>query len=262
MPFTPLTKSKLKQFERIREKKFRQSSKLFPIEGIHLLEEFLKSKFQAAWVVVDSSFEKEYPRWAGILRKDYAPITFQATRPELNKISDTEHPQGIVVAVHKVSSPESLLFDPTARDLIVVLDGISDPGNLGTIMRSADWFGVRKIVLSESCVEVHNPKVVRASMGSIFRMACFESINIAYFLEKIKLQNYVVCGATTAGTRLEAVPEKSVLVIGSESHGISEALRGLCDREIKIPKYGHGESLNAAVACSILLYEFARSSLR
>ncbi len=261
MPFIPITKNKLKQCALILDKKYRHGSKLFPIEGIHLFEEFLKSGFEAEWIAVDPSFEREHPQLADRIRKRFSSITFRTTQQEFKKISDTEHAQGIAAAIHQKPPDENEVPRRASRELIVVLDKISDPGNLGTILRSADWFGVKKIILSASCVEVYNPKVIRASMGSIFRVACYERMNLPDFLREIRSQSHEVYSASPGGQTLNeaGLSVKSVLVIGNESHGISEDLRAFCDHEIKIPQHGGGESLNAAVACSILLYAFSKS---
>jgi TrmH family RNA methyltransferase len=259
MPFAALTKNKLKSFSRVLDKKFRQSENLFLIEGIHLIQEFLQSGFEAEWIVVGPQFVQEHAALSDMLMKKFSAITCQASHSDFRKLSDTENPEGIAAAVRngkKIWHDENI-----NKDLIVAVDRISDPGNLGTILRTADWFGVKKILLSESCVEVYNPKVVRAGMGSIFHVACYEHTVLREKLAHLKDQGYRIYGASSKhGHALAdtAIEKKSVIVVGNESHGLSPEVQGLCDVGIKIAQVGHGESLNAAVACGILLHEFSK----
>jgi TrmH family RNA methyltransferase len=261
MSFAIPTKNNVKQFSAVLDKKFRQTHRLFQIEGIHLFEEFLKSSLEAEWIVVDSDFTNKHPQLTTLLKKQFPKITFQATPPDFKKLSDTEHSQGVVAAIRQGRQDPNSLYDSTKKEVIVALDGIADPGNLGTILRSAEWFGVKKIILNASCVEVHNPKVVRASMGSLFRLLCFERMDLPKTIEKLKSNNYTIYAASANGEEISSTAaEKSVLVIGNEAHGISDKIRS--DHKIGIRGSGKAESLNAAVACSILLYEFSRSMNR
>lgn len=140
------------------------------------------------------------------------------------------------------------------EEFILALDGISDPGNLGTIIRTADWFGVRSLLLSNDCVELFNPKTVQSTMGSIFRMNV-HSVEISSVLKSYKDNGYVIIGAALDGEDAfsYSFPPKAILVIGSESHGIRKDVIDILSDRITIPGGGNAESLNAAVACSILL---------
>lgn len=257
--FERVTKNKLQYFSSILDKKERLATGLFQIEGIHLFEEFMKSGFQADWIVVHTNFIERHPQLANAIKNKFETITFQANSVEFNKLSDTENSQGIVAGIHKKET-SGHSFSSGKKEIIIALDRISDPGNLGTIIRSADWFGIQKIVLGESCVEAYNPKVVRATMGSIFRVSC-QVRNLASFIPESHTMHYRSYATTLdplSGEAVGKIATSSVLVIGNEAHGISEDIKQLCSQEIRIPRYGGAESLNAATACSILMYEFSK----
>ncbi|KAB2880397.1 RNA methyltransferase [bacterium] len=261
--FERITKNKLQYFSSVLDKKKRQVSGLFHIEGIHLFEEFLKSGFKAEWIVLHTDFISQHPQLANTIWNKFSAITFQANAAEFRKISDTENAQGIAAGIYQKKNNE-IDFSTTTKDIIVALDQINDPGNLGTILRSADWFGINKIVLSKSSVDIYNPKVVRASMGSIFRVSC-QSLDLPQFLMQAKEKNYSIFAASidpNAPADFEKTNTSNVIVIGNEAHGISEPIKRLCSHEIRIPKFGHAESLNAATASAILMYEFSKQRYR
>jgi TrmH family RNA methyltransferase len=144
---------------------------------------------------------------------------------------------------------------------ILVLDGIRDPGNLGTIVRTADWFGISEIICSDDCVDLFNPKTVQATMGSLFR------VNVLYYDLPKAMQNLrryhplkPILGATLQGENVYRVilPEHAFVVMGSESHGIRPEVKKYVTKEIKIPQFGGGESLNVATAAAVLCSEFKR----
>jgi TrmH family RNA methyltransferase len=131
---------------------------------------------------------------------------------------------------------------------------------MGTIIRSADWFGIDKLILSKNCADIYNPKVIRASMGSIFRVTCMMH-DLEEFLSFAKKKHYATYAASVDERAVnldQKIEGSSVLVVGNEARGISENVKNICEYKIKIPGYGKAESLNAAVACGILMYEFSR----
>lgn len=252
-----LTKNKLKQFARIQDKSFRRESGLFLIEGIHAMEELLANGYQPVWITVESRFESAHPALTTTLASRFPNTMWSCSKVEFGRLSQTESSQGIVAAVPK-RKPQ---HPPPPCQLMIALDGISDPGNLGTILRSADWFGVETILMNTSCVELHNPKVVRTTMGSIFRLNCIEGVDLAAELTNLKASGYEILGASSdqGAAPLRSIPVRpTVLVIGSESHGLSRDVRSACSQLTRIERIGAGESLNAAVATSILLYEITR----
>lgn len=257
--FERLTRNRLQHFASVLNKKHRHATGLFHIEGLHLFDEFLKSGFEADWIVVHTDFIKQHPVLANTIKNKFPSITFQANSAEFKKVSDTTNAQGIAAGIHQKRLKEPV-FSSSRGDLIVALDHVSDPGNVGAIIRSADWFGIRNVILSPSCADVYNPKAIRASMGSIFRVTCLV-MELSQFLAEAKEHRYRTYAAALDPQASELKVEMNsscVVVIGNEAHGISEEIRQICSHRIKIPKYGLAESLNAAMAGSILMYEFSK----
>ncbi|NNM15478.1 MAG: RNA methyltransferase, partial [Bacteroidia bacterium] len=178
-------------------------------------------------------------------------IRIVAGAKDMERISSLKTAPEVIAIVHQF---EEKGIDGNA-EIIIALDSINDPGNFGTIIRTCDWFGVTQIICSENCVELYNPKVIQASMGSVFR------VNIHYASLGTELHNlknghsYKVLLADAKGSQAidNSNKEKKILLMGSESHGVSEELYALADEKIAIPKYGEAESLNVAIANAILL---------
>ena len=173
----------------------------------------------------------------------------------LEKTVSTVHSQGIAAATRK---PVWDLDEILNRDerLIVALDGIADPGNLGTIVRTCAWFGVSAILLGPGCVSIYNDKVIRSTVGAIFRIPCIERVDLAHHLGFLRRRGYLVLALDTEGDNLleiELKRKRVVFVIGSEAKGIRSEVQQTADKRVTIPKFGAGESLNAAIATGIAL---------
>ncbi|MBR9859517.1 RNA methyltransferase [bacterium] len=230
-----LSKSKLKQYQQLHSKKFRQKYGLFLVEGIKSCKELLNSK---------------WPVDAILCRKDFDPqehdiqldrIEF-IEEIEFDKISTLKTTQGIIV-VAKIHRPEVENSEWT-----LALDAITDPGNLGTILRIADWYGIRTVICGEGSVDLYNSKVIQASMGSFLRVAV-EYQNLYYYLK-----NKNVFAAVLDGQNIRSLPKQSggVILIGNEADGISQdLLQSVRHTPITIPGGQKTESLNAAVATAI-----------
>lgn len=239
-----LTNSQLKHFQSLKLKKYRQNYAEFLVEGHKLVTEALLEMAPVQHIIAT-------PAWIDAHQHTVfnSVSILAASEKELAKISTLTTPPP-VMAVLKIReiSVESIDF---RHQWSLVLDGISDPGNLGTIIRSADWFGVRNIVCSEQCVELYNPKVIQSTMGSLFRMKVIYT-SLPEFLAEQTMPKYA---ATLNGENIHTVhwEKEGFIVTGSESHGISEEVLAVCDKQITIPGPGNAESLNAAVATSIIL---------
>ena len=240
-----ISKSQQKLINSLKLKKNRIKTELFVAEGEKVVKELLNSK-----LVVDSVFcLSEYID----LFNKFSSNVFEVNEKELSKISNLKSPNK-VLAVFKTPSFEDISeIENGGKGLILALDNIRDPGNLGTIIRLADWFGVRKIICSTETVDAFNPKVVMATMGSISR------VNIEYcnLSEKLESINSPIYGAFLGGENIykKAFKEDAVLVIGNESNGISEDIEKHINSKITIPQFGkvqETESLNASVATAIL----------
>lgn len=261
MKFQTLSASSLKTFRQIREKRYRKTHNLFLIEGLRLFEESMKTSIPPAWIATTDAFLKKNSALNSLLKHFHADRTFIASEDQLHQLCDTEQPQGIVAAIPYRPLIAGDIQSETADSPVIALDRISDPGNVGTICRCADWFGVSRIVMNPACVEWHNPKAVRSSMGSVFRVRGYENIHLPEFLAGMRERGYATYAATIdpGSSSVFGTPtKKSVLVIGSEAHGLDEDIVNACEHKIHIPRYGEAESLNAAMACAILLNDLVK----
>lgn len=243
-----LSESQLKKIQSLKLKKFRQKYSEFLIEGDKLVLEALQLKTNLQYVVATRDWITNH---SSLFSADISLI--EALPHQIKKISAlSTAPE--VIAVIKI--PPSLNNVEINTGWILALDNINDPGNLGTIIRTAEWFGINTILCSEECVDCYNGKTVQASMGSILRMHIIYTPLKEKLLE-LQLPVYAACLHGESLTTI-AFPETGVLIIGSESHGISEAILQISNYTITIPGSGNSESLNAAVACGILLAEINR----
>jgi TrmH family RNA methyltransferase len=178
------------------------------------------------------------------------------TEKELSQLSDSVTAQGVVAIVSKKLFLLDSSITKKKKSLLVALDQINDPGNLGTIIRTCDWFSVDALLVSNNSVELFSPKVVRATMGSLFHFPIITEVDLNDSLRQLKQENYSIITATLdAPTKLPEFhfPEKTVLVFGNEAHGISAEIMNYADDSLSIKKYGKAESLNVAMACGIFL---------
>lgn len=176
-------------------------------------------------------------------------------------ITDVLNPQGILAVVEKKSKTNMIDYN---QDIILVLDGIQDPGNIGTILRTVDSIGLKQIILSDKCADIYNPKVVRSTMGAIFRVNAIESNDLIETLNEIKKNNFeIVSTDLKTEHNIYDIDYKNIaIVIGNEANGVSEEILKISDKKIKIPMLGKTESLNASVATGIILYEYVRRKIK
>ncbi|MCR5774534.1 MAG: RNA methyltransferase [Lachnospiraceae bacterium] len=169
------------------------------------------------------------------------------------RLADTRHPQGIL-AVVKQKHYE--LKDLTGGSLYIILETIQDPGNLGTIIRTAEAAGVSAVIMNKGCVDIYSPKVVRSTMGSIFRVPFIYSDDLTGTIRQLKEDGIVIYAADLSGTDMyeTAFSERKAYVIGNEANGVSSDMISLADRIVKIPMEGQVDSLNAAVSAAVLMY--------
>ncbi|GAL63486.1 TrmH family RNA methyltransferase [Algibacter lectus] len=238
-----LSKSQIKLITSLKQKKYRQDLGFFVVEGVKTIKELLASNLELHALYTTESFN--------IDAKDEVLIS----ETDLKRISFLKTPN-TALAVFKI--PEQTPVE--TKGLIVALDDVRDPGNLGTIIRLCDWFGIKQLVCSKATVDCFNPKVIQATMGSITR------VNISYVdLETfLKDTDLPVFGAFMDGENVykKQLPQHGVLVMGNEANGVSKAVEALITEKISIPRFGDlqaTESLNVATATSILISEFRRN---
>lgn len=237
----------------LQQKKYRKEFQEFVVEGVKGVEEAINSDVEVILLVVEGSQrdEKEFAELIALAEKHDVPVEF-CGRGDVDSIKSTDTFPGVLAVV---AQDEMSLKDMTDGP-IVVLDKINDPGNLGTIIRTADWFGIKQIILSEDCVDVYNPKVVRSTMGSLFHVNIFKSEHIDTALTKLKEEHsYIINALDMKGDSISKLKSKknNVYLFGSESHGVRAELDELIDNRYTIPGKGDAESLNVAVAVGILM---------
>lgn len=236
---------KFKHFRTLLTKKGRDESGEYMVEGIKCVTEAIMSeKSKVSAVILRDDLDFDVP--SGDFQVYVMPPALA------DRLSDTKTPPGVFAVIKKNTATP--VFNPCGA--YVYCDRISDPGNLGTIIRTADSAGFDGVLLSPECVEVHNPKTVRSCMGSFFHIEVFENIT-KEILESFPAKIYGgILSGETIDYREADYSGGIIIAVGNESCGISESIKEIC-RPVKIPIYGKAESLNAAVAASILIYEAA-----
>jgi RNA methyltransferase, TrmH family len=244
-----------KHIKKLHQKKFRKEFHEFFVEGIKGVSEAINSGIEIPIIIIDNKRKDQLLIQKIIKQAEKEEIeVLYAYEKDIKEIKSTEVFPGVLAIVDR---PDFNLDDFSFDNNIIALDGISDPGNLGTIIRTADWFGIENIIIGNGCVDPFNEKVVRSTMGSIFHVNIFESKNLAGTLETIKSEKkYNLIGLTLQGEEIaekELKNSKQMFVFGSESHGISSEVEQLLDIQYKIKGKGKAESLNVAVAAGIVM---------
>lgn len=239
-----ISKNQYKLIASLSQKKYRIKHQLFIAEGVKIVNELLHSSF-----TLDTLFATDAYTQATITTK-----IVRISQDELQKISNLKTPNK-VLGLFKIPEEESL----TKNGFILALDALNDPGNFGTIVRLADWFGVSQIVCSTDTVDCYNPKVIQASMGSLSRVS-IKYLDLHKYLEDSILPAFI---ADMGGESVyeKSLPKEAILIMGNEANGVSETVKSLVKNTISIPRFGvhqQTESLNVATATAILLSEFKR----
>lgn len=247
-----LTNSQIKHILSLKQKKFRIEHQQFVVEGVKVVKELLSSPYKVDALYVLGELADELAAASSV-------VPTIITEMQLQKISNLDTPNN-VLAVASIPEP-SYAFHQFNTKLILALDSINDPGNLGTIIRTAAWFGIDTIICSPNTTDAWNPKAVQASMGALFRT------NVVYADMKKVVEEYnsadvPVYATTLNGTDIykATLSPNGLIVIGSESHGVSPELLALIDKKLLIPSFSSGaaESLNASVAAGVVCSEFRR----
>lgn len=242
---TLLTHAQSSSYRALKRSKIRKQEGLFLLEGIRLCEEAFNSNLEIIACITSKNFDRiEIPQ--GIQRFDATPV-------QIEQIADSKSPQGIICIARIPDPPQPPVVDKTK--ILLVLDRISDPGNMGTIFRSALWFGITDILLGPDCVDPYSPKVVRGSMGAIGTLRLHTSDDLQSSVKSWKTEGGEVAALHMEGISLRGFKNDKplFLVVGSEAHGVDEKLLEL-STPISIEQVGAGESLNAAMATGIALY--------
>ena len=237
----------IKQINSLKQKKYRDKEGLFIVEGERLISEC----------------SPEYV----LAREDYAGSldgferVYTASEALFDKISDTVSPQGIL-GVCKIPENDINDFDGKEKAFVVILERVADPGNLGTIIRTADAAGADAVILSEGCADPYNLKTIRSTMGSIFHLPVYRNVDLKEFLKNTKIKTFAAHLKGTKSCYDTDMTESVGIIIGNEANGISDEISSLADELVKIPMPGRAESMNAAVAAGVMIYEAVRQRMR
>lgn len=248
----------IKKAQQLKQKKYRQSEGLFLLEGIRLLEEFCLSDWEGLYGLYVKPLSERGELLLQSL-KNKGLTLYETTLDLLKKVSDTENPQGFVVVARQQT--QKLTPDLAQASLLILLDGLQDPGNVGTLIRTADAAGIGGVILHRSA-DLYNSKTIRACMGSLFHIPILEIQETSEMVEWLKEQEFTLYATSLGKSSLPYdqanYSKRCALVLGSEGHGVSQALLAEAQSSLHIPLYGQAESLNVAVAGGILMYEAVR----
>jgi len=249
-----LQNSTQRKINKLKQKKYRQQSGEFLVEGVKGVGEAIQSEAEVVLIVIEEKRKSEL-EFSKIVKQAHVNnimVEFCA-QSDIGKIKTVDTFPGILAIVEKT---ECDLEEITGNN-IICLDNINDPGNLGTIIRTANWFGIETVILSKNCVDLYNPKVVRSTMGSIFKVKVLVDQDLPIILKMLKKEKkYQLAGLVmTKGEDILKIDNKTktAYVLGSESHGISEHIENLLDKRYTIKGKGDAESLNVAISAGILM---------
>lgn len=254
----------IKHIKKLKDKKYRDESNEYIVEGIKLIEEAIKENAPIKQIVICEENEKTNAITKNLMYEISKYECVYVTKQVFNSITQVVAPQGIFAIVSKTfgDTLQKSLIDYT-QDVIVALDDIQDPGNLGTILRTIDSCGLKQILVSKGTVDSYNPKVVRSTMGAIFRINIVECDDLIKAIKEARKHHFKlqVTSLDAEQTIYDVDYKKKVIVIGNEANGVSKKIQDIADERVKIPMIGKTESLNASVAAGIVLYEYTRQKL-
>jgi TrmH family RNA methyltransferase len=250
--------SRLRYLQRLTQKKYREEEEKFLIEGPLLIQEALESDWEVSEILLTDEFLRKEAASNIIKSAERKNVAIRKlSEKDLKKLSDTVTSQGIIGVVERRRVTLNEFWRTSqGQSIVVALDDISDPGNVGTILRTCDWFNIQGMLLSKNAVELFSPKVVRASMGAIFHLPIIEGVDLPEVLQTAKQYGFkVIVTSLDRGKQLQSVtfPEKSIVILGNEAHGVSTAVLSEADELLTIPRFGKAESLNVAIACGVIL---------
>ncbi len=259
----------IKHVKKLKEKKYRQEYNEYVIEGINLIKEAIQENADIKTIFIcDGCMNTEELERELVYKIANLNIVYVEEKV-FNTITDVETPQGILAVVGKAENKSKKDNKDEGKeinykeDLIVVLDGVQDPGNLGTILRTIDSCNLSQVIVSKKTADAYNPKVVRSTMGAIFRVNVIESNDLIETFKELRKHKYEILATSLEESKsiYDIDFKKKVIVIGNEANGVSKEVLDAVDGKIKIPMLGKTESLNASVATGVVLYEYVRQKI-
>lgn len=247
----------IKHVKKLKDKKYRDIANEYVIEGIKLVGEAIQEKAPIKQIILCDDCERNAAIPKDVMYEIAKYECVYVTEKIFRYLSEVEAPQGILAIIEKSNQDTEIDY---TQDIIVALDDIQDPGNLGTILRTVDSIGLTQILVSKGTADAYNPKVVRSTMGAIFRVKIIECEDLRQTLKEIKKHKFkiVVSSLQTENTIYDIQYNKKVIIIGNEANGVKKEIQDIADEKVKIPMIGKTESLNASVATGIILYEYVR----
>ena len=238
----------IKEIIKLKDKKFRENSYL--VEGIKQVREAIKENAKIEKIVISEDFENKDAF------KDFECI--EVSTKIFRHMTDTKTPQGVLAVVAKNKNKEI----DYSKDFLIILDNIQDPGNLGTIIRTADSCDLGQVIVSTDTVDSYSPKVIRSTMGSSFRINVIER-NLVETIKEIKENGFeiVVTSLQTDKSIYDLEYSKKAIIIGNEANGVRDEIMKEADLAVKIPMLGKTESLNASIAAGVMMYEYSRQKI-
>lgn len=250
----------VKKVKKLKEKKYRDEENAFIVEGIKMVEEAIDENAKIQLIVICEECINNGTLNKEIMYKIAKHECIYVTEKIFNLLTDVKTPQGILAVIGKKGKNTEIDY---SKDIIIALDGIQDPGNLGTILRTVDSIGLNQIIVSKGTADAFNSKVVRSTMGAIFRIKIIEVENLAQAIKEMRKHHFklMVTSLQTKNSIYDIDFYKKIIVIGNEANGVSKEIQDMADEKAKIPMLGRTESLNASVAAGVVMYEYVRQKL-
>ena len=250
----------IKHIRKLKDKKYRDESNEYVVEGVKLVEEAVNENAKIKQIIVceDTTRTFEIPKHIMLEIAKYECI--YVSDKIFNIITQVTNPQGIMAIIEKNAQDTQIDY---TQDIIVALDDVQDPGNLGTILRTVDSIGLNQIIVSKGTADAFNSKVVRSTMGAIFRIKIIEVEELAQAIKEMRKHHFklMVTSLQTKNSIYDIDFNKKIIVIGNEANGVSKEIQDMADEKAKIPMLGRTESLNASVAAGVVMYEYVRQKL-
>lgn len=260
MVITSKDNETIKHIKKLKEKKYREEYHEFIIEGAKMIEEAINENANIKSIIICDDCKTQSAIPNELMYEIAKKNCIYVDQKIFSTITDVINPQGIMAVVEK--SDNKLLEIDYTQDVYLILDNIQDPGNIGTILRTADSLDIKQIIVSKGTADVYNLKVVRSTMGAIFRVKVIEVEDLTKVVKEMKKRKIEVCATDlrTDKSIYDIDYNKTAIIIGNEANGVSEKVLEESSTRIKIPMLGKTESLNAAVATSVILYEAYRKN--
>ena len=251
----------IKHVRKLKDKKYRDEYNEYVVEGIKIVEEAVKENVKIKQIIICNDTTKTYEIPTHIMLEIAKYECIYVTDKIFNLITQVTNPQGIMAIIEKNSKENEIDY---TQDIILALDDVQDPGNLGTILRTADSIGLNQIVVSKGTADAFNSKVVRSTMGAIFRIKIIETQDLIRTIKEMKKHHFklMVTSLQTENSIYDINFNKKIIVIGNEANGVSKEIQDMADEKAKIPMFGRTESLNASVAAGIVMYEYVRQKIK